>query len=355
MEKYEIEIEKQLRKLFAGSASVTAINYVITAFLGLSYLPGFYLIVTGIFLLFALYSRLRWFAFYYAVSFLIVFIQSILSVYVIGDDCGIQLYLLYLLVPANYIRMTGYSPIFQKIFMAATYCIIIVGYVIVDESVERWITPMRMMKENEELAYTFINVTLSLTFLVVTSGIFANGYQKEFDRLHEENSTLERESQQDELTGLRNRWGIKNYLNRKYREWKLLRSPFAIAIGDIDHFKQFNDKYGHEAGDLVLSRLGQLMKEQLSQHAMVCRWGGEEFLFAIPMQMEAACELLEKLRIAVERQEISYQNHILKVTITIGVADAAGSGTLEEMMRHADRRLYFGKRSGRNRIVYKDA
>lgn len=354
MGKYEAGVEKQLRKLFAGGCGISVINHAITSFLVLPYLPGLYLIIAGILLLFIIHPRLKWFAFYYVFSFIAVFAQSILSVYVIGDDCGTQLYLLYLLVPANYIRITGHSELFKKFFMAASYGCCIVGYLLVDGSVNQWVTSVNMIGEREKWALTVINVVMSLTILAVTSSIFASGYQKEVSRLHEKNSVLERESHQDELTGLRNRWGIKKYLNKKYREWKLLRSPFTVAIGDIDHFKQLNDRFGHEAGDLVLSRIGQLMQEELSPHAMVSRWGGEEFLFALPMQIEASCEILEKLRIAVERQEVLYQGNSLKITITIGVADAGVAESLDDMVRLADRRLYLGKRAGRNRVVCGD-
>ncbi|HJD46567.1 MAG TPA: GGDEF domain-containing protein [Candidatus Mediterraneibacter norfolkensis] len=354
MEKYEEEIGKQFRRLFLGSAIVAATNFVVTLTLNLSYLPQFYLISAGIFSIFAVYASLKHFVLCYTISFLVVMIQAFISVYSVGDDCGIQLYLLALILSANYVHLTNHSLRFKRAFIIGVGCANIAAYMLVDEIIDKLIAPLKMMEESSEVFFTFINVLGSLSFLLYVSSIFAKGYQKEFEKLNDENHKLERESNLDRLTGLMNRRGIESYLHRRYREWKLIRSPFTVAIGDVDHFKRINDEFGHDAGDFVLSRLGRLMKDTVPKYAMVSRWGGEEFLFAFPAQMENACEFLEKLRSEIEAYEFDYQDKHLKITLTIGAAEAADAESLDDLVRLADRRLYLGKRAGRNRIVSGD-
>ncbi len=354
MGKHEAAIGKQFRKLFLGSSIVAAINFVVTLILNLPYLPQFYLISTGIFSIFAVWASLEYFVICYVVSFLVVMIQAFISVYSVGDDCGIQLYLLTLIVPANYIHLTNHSLSFKRTFIIGVVCANIAVYLIADEIIDQLISPLKILEESSEIFFTFLNAVGSLSLLFYVSSIFAGGYQKEFEKLNDENHKLERESNLDKLTGLMNRRGIENYLHRRYREWKLIHSPFTVAVGDVDYFKQINDRFGHDAGDFALSQLGMLMKSMVPEYAMVSRWGGEEFLFAFPLPMEKACEILEKLRSEIEAQQFDYQDKQLKITITVGAAEAAEAESLADLVRLADRRLYLGKRAGRNRIVSKD-
>lgn len=349
---YEFDVNRQFRRIFFSSGVVSAINFLITLSLALPLLPGFYLISSLFFLSTAKHVSLRNFVPAFSLSFLIVVIQSFLSVYVLGDDCGIQLYLLALLIPSNYIRMTEHTPAFQRRFIIGVCCACVLCYLLSDEIIDYFITPLTYVDNLSELFFTFINVLGSLTLLVYVSSIFALGYQKEFQVLVKNTRLLEKEARQDGVTGLQNRRGIQPFLARKYKEWERTDTPFTVAIGDIDHFKHFNDTYGHEAGDAVLKQLGQLVTEQLPPFAQVCRWGGEEFLFAFPTSLETSVSYLEKLRIAINRMPISYQGNTLQISMTIGVASADQTVSLAQMIRLADQRLYDGKQRGRNQTVY---
>ncbi|HJA93396.1 MAG TPA: GGDEF domain-containing protein [Candidatus Eisenbergiella merdipullorum] len=292
---------------------------------------------------------------FYLLSFSVTMCQSLLTVYVLGDDCGIQLYLLALLVPVHYIRMTDHSKAFQNCFIIGVSCACIAGYLISDEIIDDFLHPLGYIDQFSELFFTFKNVVGSLTLLVYVGNTFARGYQKEFQRLADRSSSFEVKAQHDVLTGLKNRRGAESVLTRMYQEWKYTRIPFTVAIGDIDNFKQVNDRYGHEAGDMVLVDLSRLAQGKLPGNAMICRWGGEEFLFAIPGKLEQTCFYLEEIRKTVENHPFLYEGSLCRVTITIGAAQSCQGDSPQELIRKADQQMYEGKRAGRNQLVYGDS
>ena len=151
------------------------------------------------------------------------------------------------------------------------------------------------------------------------------------------------ESRTDELTKINNRYGLYDYFEETDDEDKK-----AIALFDIDDFKQVNDRYGHAAGDCVLKRIAEIASEELGDE-FVCRYGGEEFVAVIG---ESVLERLESLRKRIENEEFVFEGAKIHVTITIGVADYSKDMSLEKWVERADERMYSGKRSGKNRTVY---
>lgn len=123
---------------------------------------------------------------------------------------------------------------------------------------------------------------------------------------------------------------------------------------DIDHFKSFNDTYGHEAGDFVLKNVGELLMAKTRKEDIVCRYGGEEFSVIMPeADLQIACERAEKIRTAISDLDLSYgQTRLGKVTISIGVANFPEHGeTGSEVIQSADRAMYKAKEQGRNRVI----
>ncbi len=350
MQALELNVNWQLRLVYLGSAVASMVNFVVVWLLGLPYLPVFYL---GSALLSFLLSRritMRWFLPAYLARFCLVACQSFLSVYVIGDDCGIQLYLLALLLLGNYIRFTKYSRTFQKGFMAAVCAACVICYLISDEVLDYFLTPLVRITEEAEIFFTVLNVTGSLALLIFVSSIFANGYQRIFRTLLQSNDKLQTEAGQDILTGLKNRRGIQPCLERAYRNAQK-GVPLTVALADIDYFKRFNDTHGHEAGDIVLQQMGRIVQDQLGSWADACRWGGEEFLFLLPCTLEESVTHLEALRRAVEELAIVYRGATLRVSLTIGAAVAQQGDTVTDLILAADQALYLGKDRGRNQVV----
>lgn len=157
--------------------------------------------------------------------------------------------------------------------------------------------------------------------------------------------------EQDALTGLFNRRCVNRKLKQMVTRGNNQSNTFSVAIGDIDFFKKINDTYGHEAGDIVLKSVASLLQEHMANCGFVARWGGEEFLFVFDhMDLPAARDSLERLLEQVRAMECNYNGHIIKVTMTIGLA-SENTEDINAILRKADERLYFGKTNGRNQVV----
>jgi diguanylate cyclase (GGDEF)-like protein len=153
----------------------------------------------------------------------------------------------------------------------------------------------------------------------------------------------------DALTGLPNRRAADETIKRMAAHAGRQVSRLAAVLVDLDHFKQVNDIHGHEQGDQALAAVGQILSSTLRVSDFAARYGGEEFLLLLPdTDRHAAREVAEKLRLAIQRTEIS---QIGALTASFGVAvlpDDAGEA--EQLMRKADRALYAAKARGRNRV-----
>lgn len=169
---------------------------------------------------------------------------------------------------------------------------------------------------------------------------------------------LRAQSIQDPLTGLFNRRYLEATLDRELSQSRRSGSPLSVVAVDADHFKSFNDRFGHDAGDLVLKRLGALMSGTVRTSDIACRLGGEEFLLVLPgADTEAAVARAEELRQRVAALDLEYHGQALgNITVSLGVATLPGHATNgEELLRQADSALYQAKRQGRNRVVTVDS
>ena len=161
-------------------------------------------------------------------------------------------------------------------------------------------------------------------------------------------ASLRKLIERDALTGIFNR----RYANKKLDDLRDKGIPFSVAIGDIDFFKKFNDKYGHECGDAVLIEVSKTISEFMRTSGFAARWGGEEFLLVFEnlsgMSAGLACE---KVLDAVRERLVEYDGQFLSVTMSFGVAEADPLKTIDENINVADLKLYEAKEGGRNRVV----
>ena len=156
----------------------------------------------------------------------------------------------------------------------------------------------------------------------------------------------------DQLTELPNRRYLDSFLDNRLRDFKELGIPFALAMMDIDHFKIFNDTYGHDVGDLVLKMLAKTIKNLVRKNDLIGRWGGEEFLAIITGVSEEELKLiLEKVRALVEKSVLRHENKPLNITISIGTTTASKEDTAASILKRADNALYMSKDNGRNRVT----
>lgn len=167
-------------------------------------------------------------------------------------------------------------------------------------------------------------------------------------------ATLREQAIIDPLTGLYNRRYLETSLSREFHRAQREQIPLTVAMIDIDHFKQFNDQYGHDAGDALLRELAVIIREHLRQSDLACRYGGEEFVLLLPGVNRATAQTrLQRLRETVQRRQIAFAGQLLgPVTISIGcVTSEAGELPAHLAIQQADAALYAAKRGGRNRII----
>ena len=205
--------------------------------------------------------------------------------------------------------------------------------------------------------FTFLFQTLHASFYGVMLSIIAYCYCTKFnlaeEKLRQSNRKLVEMASLDALTGLPNRRIMNEHLELLVYDNDRIGAPFCVAIGDVDFFKKINDNYGHDTGDYVLTTLSELFKNIVKGRGTVARWGGEEFLFTFEnMNIQQAYATLEILRLQVEKHNFQFKDQSIKITMTFGVEEYSQIIGIESTLSKADQKLYEGKNSGRNKVVY---
>ncbi|MBI4248102.1 MAG: sensor domain-containing diguanylate cyclase [Elusimicrobia bacterium] len=168
--------------------------------------------------------------------------------------------------------------------------------------------------------------------------------------LYEQVQTL---AKQDGLTRLHTHRSFQVQLQEEVLRAGRTQSPFSLLMADVDHFKVCNDRYGHQAGDLVLQTVAGILSSNVRGIDFVARYGGEEFTLILPaVGREQAVEQAERIRRVVEQQVIPHQGQVIRITLSLGVSVFPEDATVaSQLVRVADQRLYLAKQNGRNRVV----
>lgn len=197
-----------------------------------------------------------------------------------------------------------------------------------------------------------LSLLLGLVIVLAIKGVaLASRLLREREVLVEE---LRNAAQTDHLTGLYNRRGFDGMM-RVLLEGASLQAV-SVVIFDLDRFKQVNDVHGHQAGDVVLQRIGEIARSVFRDDDLLARHGGEEFLALLPeCDLKAAAEVAERVRHAIESSEFALENgEVLRVTASFGCASGEApisSPMIPELIRRADLALYTAKFAGRNRVA----
>ena len=165
---------------------------------------------------------------------------------------------------------------------------------------------------------------------------------------------LRSQSIRDPLTGLFNRRYMEEALERDLRRAARNEECVTVLMFDIDYFKQFNDTFGHQAGDTLLRALGDLLSRQTRGQDVACRYGGEEFVVLLAGTfIDDGCKLAEVLRQELKQLAVQHAGQVLgRISASIGISAFPGNGTTaEELLRAADQALYRAKAQGRDRVV----
>ena len=173
------------------------------------------------------------------------------------------------------------------------------------------------------------------------------------EALQEKNRQLQEMANRDGLTGLYNHRYFHEQLSKDFLRAKRYHESLSCALLDIDHFKKFNDTYGHQTGDVVLSTLARVIEDSIRDSDLAARYGGEEFaLILLHADGSVAFEVAERLRQMVENYEVQDKGKALHVTISVGIATFPHKEVHDskELIECADKALYKAKGKGRNRV-----
>jgi diguanylate cyclase len=179
--------------------------------------------------------------------------------------------------------------------------------------------------------------------------------KKEIDVLQENLEAVRNESLSDPLTALSNRKCFDEALVKAIAESRSRAVPLSLMMTDVDHFKKFNDTYGHLTGDQVLRLVAMSLKQNVKGKDVAARYGGEEFVVVLPNTLlHSAITVAEQIRRAVMTKELmkrSTGEHLGRVTVSIGVATLNATDTPQSLVERADTCLYVAKRTGRNKVI----
>ena len=214
-----------------------------------------------------------------------------------------------------------------------------------------WVGP-EMRMPTTTLAGQVLSLGVFLGALARCIGlvIFFRGMQY---RLGEAMAQIESLLRRDDLTGVANRRGVMEVLQRHKALADRSGQPLCVALLDVDHFKRINYEHGHDSGDRVLRTLGALLARHTRAADCVGRYGGEEFLLVMPhTTLAQARDMLDRLRGDIEATHwVGVFEGAAGVTATIGLARCAAGASAESAIRRADAALYAGKAAGRNQVV----
>ena len=267
----------------------------------------------------------------------VVFAQSLLSVWIVGTDAGFQYYLLATIPP-------GFASINRRLSLKLLQTALIIAFFL---ACDIWFDHLRPV-------YAFSDQWLATLRHINTVGscaMLAGGAYVQEQLVRESGDALRRIASTDALTGLLNRRSFSEIAEREVARCQRTAHPLTVALGDIDFFKRINDSHGHAAGDHVLQIVANLLQGALREYDCVARWGGEEFVVLLPdTDVATAAAVVERLRETIAGSHPSFEGAPIPVSMTLGLAQYSGDENWHAMVARADEALYRGKTRGRNRV-----
>ncbi|MCR5638190.1 MAG: GGDEF domain-containing protein [Lachnospiraceae bacterium] len=216
-------------------------------------------------------------------------------------------------------------------------------------------TKYNLYGTKEGNTFYIINIIVGIFVLVYTTAIYTINNMYTECKLRIQTEQLRIMASIDTLTRLNNRRSMNDYLKDMKAKSKASGKNYVLGIGDIDNFKRVNDTYGHEMGDEVLIAVAATLKEKAPKSACVARWGGEEFLIAIPnSNLDEGVKYAENLIKAIEQIRFKHEDKEFNVTLTLGICEGHPKDVIDNVISTADNRLYKGKKAGKNRVEYTD-
>jgi len=215
------------------------------------------------------------------------------------------------------------------------------------------LTDVKAMGKNLfEIATSLEKESNSLSSAMTQQHNIMSAMQERVKMLEQQLKDTQQEGDEDFLTKLYNRRGFQKHLDVIEAQFKRYHDDYSFVAFDIDFFKTINDKYGHDAGDIVLKSFAEGLKEHSRSEDVVGRIGGEEFLVILPKtKKDGAMKLADKFRQRIEKTKFMYKKKVILVTVSAGVSLRSEHINSEEAIKAADKALYLAKQRGRNQVI----
>lgn len=272
------------------------------------------------------------------VSWMILFVQSLMAVGLVGTRVGFHLYLISTIPPGFATIRRAFK--FKVIQTSVITCFFVICSIWLDD-----VPPFYRLDKTIVHVLLALNVVGVFVLLAAVSHVQAQLLKEAEDALRQIAST-------DELTGLLNRRSFTEVIQRETARSQRSGHPLTLCLCDIDFFKRINDTYGHAGGDHVLQTISNLLRSALRDYDFVARWGGEEFIFLWPdTDVVVAHQIAERLRETISSSHIGFEGQVIAVSMTLGIAQFHVGEKWPAVVARADEALYRGKTEGRNRVV----
>lgn len=251
---------------------------------------------------------------------------------------------------ASIIRDTSHTPIILMSALSEEEDILKGFSLQVDDYITKPFSPSVLLAKVKSL---FERIEIEREFNNV-NGVYSMDYVDVEMSAYEESEMLKQLLSKDELTGISNRRFLNFHIANLIKESRDFHSSFGVLFIDIDFFKKVNDIYGHNAGDIVLKDLSQIIKKSIRNDDVIGRWGGEEFLAVIKVDDIGKLEIIaDKLRKIVESHAFKLDVTSIKITVSIGGTMYKNDESKESVIERADHNMYVSKSTGRNKVTIK--
>ncbi|MBR1816169.1 MAG: GGDEF domain-containing protein [Lachnospiraceae bacterium] len=295
-------------------------------------------------------SKHEKFATVFILTIIEVIFHSAFATVLLGWNYGFMIYTIALIPVAFYMAFTIETITKSLQFSVLSSAFIFITYFVI----------IYYARHNNEVYHAgarlegmffYLNNMIAFAMSIFFSGLFIVEIINIQRNLRSENISLEEQANYDKLTHLLNRNAMAKYFDDAIILAERDNKDFCILMLDIDDFKKVNDTYGHDCGDEVLKTVARVISDDLRQGDAVFRWGGEEIVVLIRSDIKVATSVAHRICNHIAGTVTSHQNKNIRVTITIGVAAFVKGMTMDELIKQADVKLYYGKKHGKDQVV----
>ena len=299
-------------------------------------------VVSLIFVAFNKYTFTIW------IMLIEVYLHVVFATLLMGTECG---FMLWLFGAFCSVFLPYFSPTItkkQQIQIGLFGTLMVITFIVFTAMHKRFLLPAPF-KPSEIICeiFYYVNAVVGFSSMMLYTTIYNKS-------MNSKNAELQKMADHDYLTGIFNRQRILRILTSELDlEKENGENKISIAIMDLDLFKNVNDTYGHNAGDLVLKNVVKIFEKYEKEGLLYGRWGGEEFLLIAPenYSYESFCDLLNTIRESIATQDFISNNEIINITASFGAAHHEKGMTIEAFIHLADSRLYTAKETGKNKVI----